>query len=170
MLADDTKVFREIRDDTDRANLQADLDELQTWSTKWLLKFYPKCKTMTVTRKKEPESRPYVMKKKVDGVEVDHVFSKVDSEKDLGIKFDAKLSFEQHINDKVNKANQMMGLVRRSFIYLDKENFRWLYKAIVRPHVEYICGENIPTYWSHSGPPDINYIHKCHFHISASVT
>ena len=77
-----------------------------------------------------PEARPYVVKKKVDGVEVDHVLSKVDSEKDLGIKVDAKLSFEQHINDKINKANQMIGLVRRSFIYLDKENFRWLYKAI----------------------------------------
>ena len=115
------------------------IDEIQTWSTKWLLKFHPdKCKTMTVTRKRQPEARPYPMKKKVDGVEVDHVLSKVDSEKDLGIKVDAKLSFEQHINDKVNKANQMMGLVRRSFIYLDKENFRWLYKAIVRPHVEYI--------------------------------
>ena len=154
MFADDTKVFREIRDDTDRATLQADLDELQTWSTKWLLKFHPdKCKTMTVTRKKEPEARSYVMKKKVDGAEVEHVLTKVDSEKDLGIKVDAKLSFEQHINDKVNKANQMMGLVRRSFIYLDKENFRWLYKAIVRPHVEYIN-----TVWSPIRKKDINTI------------
>ena len=51
------------------------------------------------------------MKKKVDGAEVEHVLTKVDSEKDLGIKVDTKLSFEQHINDKVNKANQMMGLV-----------------------------------------------------------
>ena len=144
MFADDTKVFREIRDDTDRATLQADLDKLQTWSTKRLLKFHPdKCKMMTVTRKKEPEARSYAMKKKVDGAEVEHVLTKVYSEKDLGIKVDAKLSFEQHINDKVNKANQMMGLVRQSFIYLDKENFRWLYKAIVRPHVEYIN-----TVWS----------------------
>ena len=78
MFADDTKVFSEIRDDTDRANLQADLDELQTWSTKWLLKFHPdKCKTMMVTRKKEPKARSYAMKKKVDGAEVEHVLSKV---------------------------------------------------------------------------------------------
>ena len=154
MFADDTKVFREIRDDTDRATLQADLDELQTWSTKWLLKFHPdKCKTMTVTRKKESEARSYAMKKKVDGAEMEHVLTKVDSEKDLGIKVDAKLSFEQHINDKVNKANQMMGLMRRSFIYLDKENFRWLYKAIVRPHVEYIN-----TVWSPIRKNDINTI------------
>ena len=55
MFADDTKVFREIRDDTDRVTLQTDLDELQTW------KFHPdKCKTMTVTRKKELEARSYV--------------------------------------------------------------------------------------------------------------
>ncbi|RUM41879.1 MAG: hypothetical protein DSY80_08180 [Desulfocapsa sp.] len=154
MFADDTKVFREIKDDTDRATLQADLEELQTWSTKWLLKFHPdKCKTMTITRRKDPEARPYVMMKKVDGGDVEHILSKVDNEKDLGIRVDAKLSFEQHISDKINKANQMMGLVRRSFIYLDKDNFRWLYKAIVRPHLEYIN-----AVWSPTRKKDINSI------------
>ena len=151
MFSDDTKLFREIRDDTDRATLQGNLDELQTWSTKWLLEFHcDKCKMMAVTRKKDPEAksyaRSYAMKKKVDGAEVE-------SEKDLGIKVDTKLSFEQHINDKVNMANQMMGLVQRSFIYLEKENFRWQYKTIVRPHVK-----NINTVWSPTRKKDINTI------------
>jgi len=30
----------------------------------------------------------------------------------------------------------MMGLIRRSFVYLDTKNFTRLYKAIVRPHLE----------------------------------
>ena len=30
--------------------------------------------------------------------------------KDLGILFDAKLSFREHINDKINKAYMMLGL------------------------------------------------------------
>ena len=30
-----------------------------------------------------------------------------------------------------------MGLIRRSFIHLDTDNFKGLFKALVRPHVEY---------------------------------
>ena len=31
----------------------------------------------------------------------------------------------------------MMGLIRRSFVYLETENFTRLYKEIVKPHLEY---------------------------------
>ena len=47
------------------------------------------------------------------------------------------LTFEQHILEKVKKANQTMGLIRRSFTYLVTQNFRWLFKAMTRPHLEY---------------------------------
>jgi len=50
---------------------------------------------------------------------------------------DCNLSFENYIMGKVSKENQMMGLIRRSFVYLDTENVTRLYKAIVRPHLEY---------------------------------
>ena len=54
MFADDTKVYREIKDDTDRETLQSDIDALQEWSNRWLLRFHPhKCKVMTVTRQTE---------------------------------------------------------------------------------------------------------------------
>ncbi len=60
-----------------------------------------------------------------------------DAEKDIGVTVDSKLDFEAHINEKINKANRTMGLIRRSFEYLDQENFLLLYKALVRPHLEY---------------------------------
>ena len=38
----------------DRKKLQRDLDRLQTWSDKWLLKFHPdKCKVLRVNKKIE---------------------------------------------------------------------------------------------------------------------
>ena len=44
MFADDTKLFREIKNQDDNAHLQQDLDELSNWSEKWKLKFHPeKC-------------------------------------------------------------------------------------------------------------------------------
>ena len=48
-----------------------------------------------------------------------------------------ELTFEDHILSKVNKANAIMGLIRRSFMYLDKHLFKKLYTTFVRPHLEY---------------------------------
>ena len=61
----------------------------------------------------------------------------VDKEKDIGVTIDSKLSFNQHRDEQINKANRMMGLIRRMYIYLDCHSFKLLYKALVRPHLEY---------------------------------
>jgi hypothetical protein len=48
-FADDTKVYKEIKTQTDTTSLQKDLDNLQEWSDKWLLKFHPnKCKVIHI--------------------------------------------------------------------------------------------------------------------------
>ena len=55
MFADDTKVFRQIKNENDHKQLQEDLTEMEDWSNKWLLRFHPeKCKVMNVSRKKIP--------------------------------------------------------------------------------------------------------------------
>jgi len=57
--------------------------------------------------------------------------------KDLGIAFEVKLNFGLHISEKVNKANSILGIIKRNFRYLSKESFVMLYKALVRSHLEY---------------------------------
>ena len=47
----------------------------------------------------------------------------VDSEKDVAVSIDSNLSFANHIKNQVNKANQIVGLTRRSFVYLDNRTF-----------------------------------------------
>ena len=37
----------------------------------------------------------------------------------------------------INKANRLLGIIRRSFCALDNTSFALLYKEIVRPHLEY---------------------------------
>ncbi len=61
----------------------------------------------------------------------------VQEEKDLGVLFQSDLKFSKHINNCVNKANSILGLVKRSFTYMDTEMFLPLYKTLVRPHLEY---------------------------------
>ena len=55
----------------------------------------------------------------------------------VGVNIDSNLKFDQHIQTKVNKANQIVELIRRSFRYLDFKTFCLLFKALVRPHHEY---------------------------------
>ena len=57
---------------------------------------------------------------------------------DLGVIIDDKLKFEAHIQTKINKANQIMGIIRRTFKHLDCKMFVTLLKTMVRPHIE-IC-------------------------------
>ena len=57
--------------------------------------------------------------------------------KDLSILIDEHLRFSNHIAEKVNKANQIKRLIRRTFVHLDLYNFNLLHKSLVRPHLEY---------------------------------
>ena len=139
LFAGDTKIFRRIDGQHDQEALQSDLNELQNWSNKWLLKFHPqKCKSMTIhSRYREHPDTEYYLEKTVDG-DIERIqLEKVKQEKDLGVTTDDTLTFEKHMLEKVSKANQIMGLIRRTFVYMDIQNFRWLFKALVRPHLEY---------------------------------
>jgi len=50
---------------------------------------------------------------------------------------DSQLTFKDHIQDKINKAYSMIGLLKRNFINMDCKTFILLYKALVRPYLEY---------------------------------
>ena len=71
---------------------------------------------------------------------------RVGSEKDLGVFIDEKLNFREHIRKKVNIANRNLGIIFRSFTYMDKEMFLNLYKSMVRPHIEYATQVWSPQY------------------------
>ncbi len=58
-------------------------------------------------------------------------------EKDLGVLFDNTLSFEQHVETCITKANRTLSIIRRSFTYMDKDMMLMLYKSLIRPHREY---------------------------------
>ena len=60
----------------------------------------------------------------------------VRDEKDLGVILDEKLKCDTHTVTQVNKANRVLGLVRRTFDNLDEEMLVLLYKSLVRPHMD----------------------------------
>ena len=131
IYADDTKIYRAISSKEDALVLQSDLKSLEDWSDKWLLKFHPdKCHVLTLGKF---DNIKYTHRYNICGKELEHVFE----EKDLGIVIDADLSFTEHISSKVRVANSIVGLIRRSFSYLDGKSFKKIITAFVRPHLEY---------------------------------
>ena len=97
----------------------------------WLLKFHPdKCHVLTVGKF---ENIRHTHRYGIYGKELDHVFE----EKDLGIMMDSELSFDEHRSLKVQKANAIMGVIRRSFSFLNGNLFKKLYVTFVRPNLEY---------------------------------
>ena len=58
-------------------------------------------------------------------------------EKDLGIWFQNTLKFDEHINYIVNRANRLLGLIKRTFKSLDRDSFLILYKSLIRSILDY---------------------------------
>jgi hypothetical protein len=131
LFADDTKIFNKVSSIDDATALQKDIDALNRWSDMWLLRFNTdKCHVLTMGKF---HNITHTHRYTLYGDELEHVFE----EKDLGVIIDMELTFEEHIATKVKKANGIMGLIRRSFSFLDGETFKKLYTSFVRPHLEY---------------------------------
>ena len=120
LYADDLKLYREIKTDEDVETLQTDLDELYDWTQYSLLNFHPdKCVVMRLMSSRSKKLRSNALHNMDE-----RRLKAVAEEKDLGISFNDNLTFEKHINEKVNKANSLVGIVRRAFVHLDKDVFQ----------------------------------------------
>ena len=127
-FADDTKVFRKIKSDTDRQQLQDDLNKLTEWSEKWQMLFnYGKCKCLHTGHGNEDAQ--YTMG--------DTVLNTTVKEKDLGLTISADMKVSEQCAIAAAKGNQILGLIRRKIVFKKKELIIPLYKTIVRPHLEY---------------------------------
>ena len=67
----------------------------------------------------------------------DAVQGRTTHEKDLGVTFSADVKVSEQCGIAASKGNQILGLIRRTIMYKEKQLIVLLYKAIVRPHLEY---------------------------------
>ena len=132
VFADDTKNYKEIRAEDDAKKLQDSLDMLVEWSEKWLLRFNSsKCKVLHVG-KNNPEYKYFIK----DGDDR-RPLETTENEKDLGVIVDKNLTFENHINETLKKCRNLCGLIMGMITFKTKEIMIPLYKALVRPIIEY---------------------------------
>ena len=67
----------------------------------------------------------------------DNILSVVEEEKDLGVIIQNDLKVSQQCSKVVKIANQILGMIRKSFQNRSKYIMLLLYKSLVRPHLEY---------------------------------
>ena len=128
IFADDTKLFRVISNNEDRQSLQSDLEALHNWSQKWQLKFNEsKCKIMHYGSHNPNYSYS------INNIALEPSAT----EKDLGVTFDDGLKFSKHVSSITAKANSRLAIIKRSMNELTIDIFLPLYKALVRPLLEY---------------------------------
>ena len=126
-FADDAKVFRQVTNVTDKQSLQDDIDKLVQWSEKWQMLFnFGKCKCIHIAHGNMDEE--YKVGDAVLGITT--------KEKDLGLTFSADMKVSEQCWTAASKGNQILGLIRRTITYKEKQLIIPLYKAIVRPHFE----------------------------------
>ncbi len=59
------------------------------------------------------------------------------NEKDLGVTMNANMIVSEQCRIAASKGNQVLGMIRRNITYKDNSLIIPLYKAIVRPHLQY---------------------------------
>lgn len=130
LFADDAKIYRHILSIRDCLLLQSDLLSLEVWSHTWKMKFNAsKCKVMSIAR---------VMK-------ILHVYylnntflERVNEFNDLGVLVTSTLNWDIHIRTKVNKASQLLGMIKRSVGHHAPSKLKQLfYQTLVRPVIMY---------------------------------
>ena len=127
-FADDTKAARVVDSDEQAADLQADLDGLSQWATKWQMLFnVDKCKVLHLGRSNI--GRDYTMGGKKLLV--------TEEEKDLGVMIHKSLKSATQVAKAAKKANQVLGQIARAFTYRDKVHFVKLYRVYGLCHLEY---------------------------------
>lgn len=130
LFADDAKLFLEITSDQDVYQLQSSLRLVEEWCLGNSMNLNTsKCMVMTFTRSQLPQVHNYYL-----GNELLH---RVERTKDLGVIMTPTLHPGEHIHYICRKANSTLGFIFRFTRGLSTVSLVTLFKALVRPLLEY---------------------------------
>ena len=113
-------------------SLELDLEGIVEWGERWLVTFNAgKTKLLSVSRCHKVPLLPIAM----HGQDL----SENDSFRLLGLTFSNTLTWNEYVEAIAKSAAQKVGSLYRARAYLTPESILYLYKASIRPCMEYCC-------------------------------
>lgn len=133
IFADDSSLFFLILDQIRCSiELNSDIQKVSEWAHQWKKFFNPDPSKQAVEvyftrRLNPPDPQKLILTTQLLLLR----------KKRLGLILDQELAFDRHVVEKINKANQGIGLIRRFRKFLPRDSLVTIYKTHVRPHLDY---------------------------------
>ncbi|KAG6460286.1 hypothetical protein O3G_MSEX011890 [Manduca sexta] len=143
IFADDLKLYRHIRSQSDVTLLQSDLDSIQDWciNNKMILNA-EKCAHLRLTRNRNIINSTYL----INGI----ALNKTTAMRDLGVVVDSKLNFNLHMDQIIKTSWRLLGFLKRvGKDFKNPNTLIVLYNSLVRSNLEYASPIWNPTYNKH---------------------
>lgn len=130
IFADDSIIYRPIRNNSDHLTLQKDLEHIIEWCKTWQMTLnVSKCKLITFSRKRDKFDSQY----KIDNSNVE----RTDHYKYLGINLTSTLSWSTHITSICANTSRSLGFLCRNLYSAPSDVRKLAYLALIRPQLEF---------------------------------
>ena len=119
---------------TSATNLNNDLNKIKNWAIQWKMNFNPD---------PSKQAQEVIFSRKLQKTNHNQVYfnhnsvKQVPSQKHLGMYLDTKLNFQKHLNNVLSKVNRTIRLLRKLQAFLLRQSLVTVYKAFIRPHLDY---------------------------------
>ena len=135
IFANDTSLFSKIENKSySNFQLNKDLETISKWAFQWKMLFNPDPVKQAIevcfSHKRDKVVYPPLQFNNND-------VQSANSQKHLGLVLDSKLEFNEHVNNKINKCNKSIEVIKKLSLTLSRNSFLIIHKTFVRPIFKY---------------------------------
>ena len=136
LFADDTSLFSVVFDPVNTSQkLNKDLDKVSLWGSKWKMSF-----DLDPSKQAQEVICNFFMEDKVYHPPLlfnNSTVQQIPTQKHIGVHLDEELIFKHHVNEKINKANKGIAVIREWSNIFPCSALLTIYCSFLRPHFDY---------------------------------